>query len=240
MSCLLRLQQASFGYGPIAVVSDIDLTVDAGDFLGIVGPNGAGKTTLFRGLLGLLPPLSGRVERAGGAIGYVPQRESLDPIFPVSVADVVHMGAYGRLRGLRLLPGADRRRAQALLERVGLAQKAHAPFSSLSGGQRQRVLIARALMNSPRLLLLDEPTSGVDRGAEQRILELLGDLCRTERIAVLLVSHQVAMLRSAVREVLLVSGGHILRGAAAELLAPQNLDRIYQPEAPGNETAEEA
>ena len=138
------------------------------------------------------------------------------------------------------MPGADRRRAQALLERVGLTQKAPAPFSSLSGGQRQRVLIARALMNSPRLLLLDEPTSGVDRGAEQRILELLGDLCRTEGIAVLLVSHQVAMLRGAVREVLLVSGGHILRGAAAELLAPQNLDRIYQPEAPGNETPEEA
>ncbi len=228
MSTLLRLEQASFGYGSKTVVSGVDLTVDAGDFLGIVGPNGAGKTTLFRGLLGLLPALSGRVERASGAIGYVPQRENLDPIYPVSVSEVVHMGAYGRLRGLRGLPQVDRERAGSLLARVGLGGKASAAFASLSGGQRQRVLIARALMKDPKLLLLDEPTSGVDRGAQQKILALLRDLNLREHIAVLLVSHQVSMLRSAVEEVLWVSDGSVRRGPTHEILAPENLDRVYE------------
>jgi len=228
MATLLRLEQASFGYGSKTVVSGVDLTVDAGDFLGIVGPNGAGKTTLFRGLLGLLPALAGRIERAPGAIGYVPQRENLDPIYPVSVSEVVHMGAYGRLRGLRGLPRADRQRAGQLLARVGLGGKAAASFASLSGGQRQRVLIARALMKDPKLLLLDEPTSGVDRGAQQRILELLHDLHQREHIAVLLVSHQVSMLRSAVDEVLWVSDGRVVRGPTREILAPENLDRVYE------------
>jgi ABC-type Mn2+/Zn2+ transport system ATPase subunit len=228
MATLLRLDQASFGYGSKTVVSGVDLTVDAGDFLGIVGPNGAGKTTLFRGLLGLLQPRSGRVERAPGAIGYVPQRENLDPIYPVSVSEVVHMGAYGRLRGLRGLPHVDRARARSLLVRVGLGEKASAAFASLSGGQRQRVLIARALMKDPKLLLLDEPTSGVDRGAQQKILELLHDLNRREHIAVLLVSHQVSMLRSAVEEVLWVSDGCVRRGPTHEILAPENLDRVYE------------
>jgi ABC-type Mn2+/Zn2+ transport system ATPase subunit len=225
---LLKLEQASFGYGSKTVVSGVDLTVDAGDFLGIVGPNGAGKTTLFRGLLGLLQAQSGRIERAPGAIGYVPQRENLDPIYPVSVSEVVHMGAYGRLRGLRGLPRVDRERARSLLLRVGLGDKASVAFASLSGGQRQRVLIARALMKDPRLLLLDEPTSGVDRGAQQKILELLHDLHRREHIAVLLVSHQVSMLRSAVEEVLWVSDGSVRRGPTREILAPENLDRVYE------------
>ena len=233
MVTLLKLEQAGFGYGSKMVVSGVDLTVDAGDFLGIVGPNGAGKTTLFRGLLGLLQPQCGRIERAPGAIGYVPQRENLDPIYPVSVAEVVHMGAYGRLRGLRGFPRVDRERAAQLLVRVGLADKGSAAFASLSGGQRQRVLIARALMKNPQLLLLDEPTSGVDRGAQQKILELLHDLHAREHIAVLLVSHQVSMLRSAVEEVLWVSDGRVRRGPTREILAPENLDRVYEDASSG-------
>lgn len=238
MVTLLKLEQASFGYGSKTVVSGVDLTVDAGDFLGIVGPNGAGKTTLFRGLLGLIQPRAGRIERTHGAIGYVPQRENLDPIFPVSVAEVVHMGAYGRLHGLRGLPRADRERADQLLARVGLSDRGAAAFASLSGGQRQRVLIARALMKDPRLLLLDEPTSGVDRGAQQKILALLHDLHDRERIAVLLVSHQVSMLRSAVKEVIWVSEGRVRRGPASEILSPENLDRVYEG-APGEAQEED-
>ena len=224
---LIALSGASFGYAGRAVVSGVDLAVGAGAFLGIVGPNGAGKTTLFRGMLGLIPPLAGSVARTTDAIGYVPQRESLDPVFPLTVEEVVDMGAYGRLSGLRGLAREERELARRSLERVGLAERARALFSSLSGGQRQRVLIARALMARPRVLLLDEPTSGVDREAQARILALLSDLNAREDIAVLLVSHQIALVREAAPRVLWVADGRVVEGQAAELLAPANLDRLY-------------
>jgi ABC-type Mn2+/Zn2+ transport system ATPase subunit len=238
VTVLLRARGAAFGYGPVPVVSGVDLTVAPGDFVGLVGPNGSGKTTLFRGLLGLLPPLSGTVERFTRAIGYVPQRETLDPIYPVSAAEVVQMGAYGRLRGLRRLPREARELARASLARVGLLERAGAAFSSLSGGQRQRALIARALMVEPRLLLLDEPTSGVDQAAQAQIMELLVDLNRRESLAILLVSHQLSLIRPNVQRVLWVGGGRVVEGRAEEMLAPERLEVLYSssegaPAAPG-------
>jgi ABC-type Mn2+/Zn2+ transport system ATPase subunit len=224
---LLKLSSAAFGYAQRPVVSGVDLEVGAGDFLGIVGPNGAGKTTLFRGMLGLLAPLGGRVERGTQAIGYVPQRESLDALFPLRVDEVVRMGAYGRLTSLRTLAREDRALVMTCLERVGLADRARDAFASLSGGQRQRVLIARALMVRPVLLLLDEPTSGVDRGARRVILELLCQLRTRDGLAILLVSHELALLREAVQEVLWVSEGRVQRRAAADLLRPENLDQLF-------------
>ncbi len=227
MTDLLRIAHASFGYAERTVISGVDLTVRAGDFVGIVGPNGCGKTTLFRGLLGLVPPMSGRVERLGARIGYVPQRETLDPIFPLRVEDVVRMGAYGELSGLRRATAEQRRSTERAIERVGLASKVGASFAGLSGGQRQRALLARALLCRPNVLLLDEPTSGVDRGAQQQILDLLVELNARDGLAVLLVSHQLGLLRAAVREVLWVADGRIERGSAAELLAPERLDELY-------------
>src|SRR5690606_35356793 len=152
------------------------LEVRAGDFLGIVGPNGGGKTTLFRGILGLLRPLAGNVEREGARLGYVPQRDSLDPIYPLRVEDVVRMGAYGDLTGMRRVTAERRGAAEAAIERVGLGAKSGVPFAGLSGGERQRALLARALLCRPNVLLLDEPTSGVVRGAQRRILDLLVEL----------------------------------------------------------------
>ena len=227
MEPLLLLASAAFGYAQRPVVSGVDLEVGAGDFLGIVGPNGAGKTTLFRGMLGLLAPLAGRVQRGTQAIGYVPQRESLDELFPLRVDEVVRMGAYGRLSSLRTLRREDRALVRACLERVGLADRARDAFASLSGGQRQRVLIARALMVRPKLLLLDEPTSGVDRGARRVILALLRELSARDKLAILLVSHELALLREAVQEVLWVDGGRVQRRAAADLLKPENLDQLF-------------
>jgi ABC-type Mn2+/Zn2+ transport system ATPase subunit len=234
MSALLRLERASFGYAGRAIVSGVDLEVDAGSFLGIVGPNGAGKTTLFRGMLGLIPPIAGRVERFDTRIGYVPQRETLDPIYPLSVQEVVHMGAYGRLRGWRGLARGERDLARATLARVGMDARARDAFAALSGGQRQRVLIARALMARPELLILDEPTSGVDRGAQKRILDLLVELNTEERLAILLVSHQIGMVRDVVRGALWVSGGTVRAGAPRELLANERLDQLYAAQGAGD------
>jgi ABC-type Mn2+/Zn2+ transport system ATPase subunit len=227
MPALIRLRGAAFGYAGRAVVRGVDLEVEPGAFLGIVGPNGAGKTTLFRGILGLLPALEGSIERGTTALGYVPQREQLDPLYPLSVEEVVHMGSYGRLRGLRWLARAERDAARDALRRVGLLEHANDEFTALSGGQRQRVLIARALLMRPRVLLLDEPTSGVDRAAEAQVIELLQALRREQGLAVLLVSHQLQLVRRAVSDALWVSDGRVLRGPALELLAPEALDRLY-------------
>lgn len=227
MADLLRLEQASFGYEGRPILTGVDLTVGPGEFLGIVGPNGAGKTTLFRGLLGLLRPLSGRVQRAPASVGYVPQREGLDALFPLRVDEVVCMGAGGRRAGLRGLPAVERALAHECLTRVGLADRARTPFSALSGGQRQRVLIARALMARPRLLLLDEPTSGVDRAARGVILELLRTLHTQGGLAILLVSHELALLRETVQEVLWVADGRVERRAARDLLRPETLDALF-------------
>jgi len=224
---LLSVRGAAFGYGGRAVVSGVELEVERGRFIGIVGPNGAGKTTLFRGLLGLAPLVAGSVERARGVVfGYVPQRETLDAAFPLGALEVVEMGAYRRLTALRRLRRGERAAAVALLDRVGLAAERRTPFAELSGGQRQRVLLARALLTRPDVLLLDEPTSGVDRGAEERMLALLRELVR-EGLAILLVSHQLALVRQSVGEVLLVADGRARLGAPAEVLAPERLDALF-------------
>lgn len=224
---LLGLKGASFGYGRRVIVSGVDLEVGAGRFLGIVGPNGAGKTTLFRGLLGLIAPLAGERELAREAVfGYVPQRESLDSNYPLTAREVVEMGAYGRLGALARPSGDDRRAARALLARVGLEAQADHPFSELSGGQRQRVLLARALLVRPNVLLLDEPTSGVDRGAEERILALLAEL-HAEGLSILIVSHAIPVVRAAVQEVLVVDAGRVERGDPRELLSGARLERLF-------------
>ncbi|MBK7877124.1 MAG: ABC transporter ATP-binding protein [Planctomycetes bacterium] len=227
MTALFVLDGAAFGYGGRTVLSGVTLRVEPGAFVGLVGPNGAGKTTLFRGLLGLVRPMGGTAVRHARAIGYVPQRETLDVLFPLTVREVVEMGCYSRLRGLRGLRAEERALALTVLERVGLAAHAREPFSSLSGGQRQRALIARALLVQPDVLLLDEPTSGVDRPAQRAILDLLLELNRRDGIAILLVSHELALVREAVREAWWVADGRVERGEPRELLSPQGLDRLF-------------
>src|SRR5205823_6406048 len=174
------------------------LAIERGEFLALLGPNGAGKTTLLRGLVGLIPVLAGELtyglDRRASPPGYVPQRDTLDPIFPLSAFEVVVMGTYARLPPLRPVGGRERRLAAECLAQVGLAALAPHPFWSLSGGQKQRVLIARALAAEPELLLLDEPTAGVDPGASAAIMETITRLNRERRLTVVLVTHQRRMI----------------------------------------------
>ena len=156
----------------------------------------------------------------------MPQGGELDPIYPLTVAEQVELGAAGRLSPLGRLRAEDRELARRSLERVGLLAHRREPFAALSGGQRQRALIARALMARPRLLLLDEPTTGVDRPAVASVLGLLGELAR-EGLAVLLVSHDLVLLREAVRDVLWVAGGAVRRGTASELLSEGALEQLF-------------
>jgi len=191
---LLRIAGASFGYRGRAVLTRVDLEIPEGCLVSVLGPNGSGKTTLLRGATGLLPPLAGTVQCNKRALGYVPQRERLDPVFPLSVIEVVQMGAYSRLRGLRRLSRGDRVKAERCLEQVDLLERRGERFASLSGGQRQRALLARALLMEPRLLVLDEPTSGVDEHSQRLISELLHERVGAG-LSVLLITHQYEMTR---------------------------------------------
>jgi manganese/zinc/iron transport system ATP- binding protein len=209
----------------------MSLAIERGEFLALLGPNGAGKTTLLRGMLGLIPALAGQIDygfdRLAHPPGYVPQRETLDPIFPLTVFEVVLMGTYARLAPLHKTGRRERARATGCLEQVGLAHLADRPFWALSGGQKQRVLIARALAVEPEVLMLDEPTSGVDPGATSAITELIARLNHDRGLTVVLVSHHLRLVRSLVRAVIWVENGRATKGATEHMLAPERIMDIF-------------
>jgi ABC-type Mn2+/Zn2+ transport system ATPase subunit len=219
-STLVALTDVSLGYGREAVLTQVSLVVARGDFVALVGPNGAGKTTLLRGMLGLVPLLAGRIDwdfdRAASPPGYVPQRDSLDPIFPLTAYEVVLMGTYAGLPPLWPIGRRRKRTAAESLERVGLGGVAARPYWELSGGQKQRVLIARALAADPQVLFLDEPTAGVDREAETAIIALIAELNHARGMTVVLVSHHLGRIRSAVRSVIVVDDGRAARHDLAD------------------------
>ena len=202
---LIECHGLTMGYGPMSAMSCPDFTVGPGDFLCIIGPNGAGKSTLVKTLAGLMPPLSGTLVRTeglcGGGIGYLPQRSPLQDDFPATVREVVRTGCQA-LRGRR--PFFSRREkdlAEAALARFGLTDLARRPYRALSGGQRQRVLLARALCVPRRLLLLDEPTVGLDQEAVAALYDRLAAL-HAEGLAVAMVTHERTPVRRLASHVL--------------------------------------
>lgn len=225
---LVRFREAKLGYGRQVVLSDVTLDILRGDFFGLVGPNGSGKTTLLRCLLGILKPLSGQVTRTAGLrIGYVPQREMLDPLFPLTALDIVLMGRYPRVGLLRSPGREDRDFALHCLQQVGLGDFAHRLYRELSGGQRQRVLIARALAVEPNLLVLDEPTNGLDLPTEASVLGLIERFHVQGGLTIVLVSHLLNVVaRYAVRIGVLLDG-RLLVGEAEQLMQEQVLQEAY-------------
>jgi ABC-type Mn2+/Zn2+ transport system ATPase subunit len=228
MTALVSFQDATLGYGRHAVLRGFNLDILDHDFLGIVGPNGAGKTTILRTFLGSLKPLGGSVTIAPGLrYGYVPQREVVDTIFPLHVLEIVLMGRYDRI-GLGRRPSAsDRALALAALDRVGIAHLADHPLTSLSGGQRQRTLIARALVGEPNVLVLDEPTNGMDLVATTQILGLVRDLHERTGITVVMVSHALNEVANYVERIALVHEGGYVVGAVGEVMTQQSLSAMY-------------
>jgi len=208
---LVSLRGVRLGYDPQVVLQDVELDIHPGDLIAIAGPNGSGKTTLFRAILGFLPLLGGSLTRncALNEFGYVPQSAALDPNFPVTVQEVVGMGAYGRLRPFQAIPGEEKDRLNKVLHEVGLPHLATRAFFSLSGGQKQRILIARALMVFPKILILDEPLAGVDTESRAAITELLLKLNREEKKAIFFSSHDLRMVRSVTNKVLRADGGKV-------------------------------
>ena len=228
MTALVTFDHATLGYGRRVVFSDLTFEIPEGDFLGLVGPNGSGKTTILRALLGTLAPIGGSVTRAPGLrFGYVPQRDQVDYNFPLKVLDVVLMGRYDRI-GLGRRPSADDRdRALAALAHVGLRDLAAQSLADLSGGQKQRTLIARALVGEPNVLVLDEPTNGMDLVATTQILGLVRELHERHGLTVVMVSHALNEVANYVERIALVSDGKFRIGTVNEILNEEVLTSLY-------------
>jgi ABC-type Mn2+/Zn2+ transport system ATPase subunit len=209
------------------VLREVSFIAGPGEVVGLLGPNGGGKTTLFLALLGELPARSGSV-RLSARPAYVPQTDRARLDFPVSAFDVALMGAYSRTPWWRRIARADRERAAAALDRVGLSDVAGTRFGELSGGQRQRVLIARALLADSPVMLLDEPLSGVDGVSAARIEALFAEL-RDEGRALLVATHDVGQARRW-DKVLCLHGRQIAFGPPADVLTPAVLQETYGAE----------
>lgn len=171
MKPLLEVRGADLGHGGKAVLSDVELTLDAGELCLLFGPSGGGKTTLLRAAVGLLEPLAGRIELRTDRRAWVPQHDRLDDLHPVSVFELVSAGAARELRGLRRVGTEITARVEAALQRLGLEGFEHRPFATLSGGQRQRALVARALLARAELIVMDEPTSALDADSAALVRE---------------------------------------------------------------------
>jgi ABC-type Mn2+/Zn2+ transport system ATPase subunit len=226
---LVALERASIGYGR-PLLEGVEVAVAPGDFLAVVGPNGGGKTTLLRTLLGTQPLVGGRrIQPRPVRVGYVPQRDHVDPIWPLTAEDIVLMGRFRLLGPWRRPTGDDRARALGALEAVGMAGIARRMYRDLSGGQRQRTLIARALATEPELLALDEPTSGMDPAAELNTMDLVRDLWRGGRLAVVMVSHRLETVANYAKTLAMVDKDQALFrvGPLEEMLRPEALGALY-------------
>ncbi len=233
---LISFRDVALGYDGVPVLEGLTLDVRPGEFLALVGPNGCGKSTILKGMAGIVEPLRGRIMSGVGGravrVGYVPQRETIEMVFPLTVFQVALMGTYGRVGPGRPVTHAERERVRACLDDVGLRDLLRKPYPVLSGGQRQRVLIARALAAAPDVLLLDEPLNGIDLQAAQVIMDLIERLHRERRMTMVMVSHHLKSLREheMVREIVWVHEGKLLRGPAAAMLAPDMVFKMMDAE----------
>lgn len=233
MSIVLETHDLTVTYRKRPVLYGIDIAVPEGKLVGIVGPNGAGKSTLIKAIMGVVRSTGGWVKVFGQPlkqglprIGYVPQRESIDWEFPVTVMDVALMGTYGKLGPFRWVGEAQRRRAREALERVGMLPYAKRQIGALSGGQQQRVFLARALAQDSDLYLMDEPFAGVDAATETAIVELLKDL-RSRGKTVIVVHHDLQSAQEYFDMLVLLNMRLVAFGPTEEVFTPELLQKTY-------------
>jgi zinc transport system ATP-binding protein len=218
MPLVLALERVSFAYGsgPL-VLRDVSLAVEQGEFVAIAGPNGGGKTTLLRLVLGLERPAAGRVRVETRRLGYLAQRAEAGVDAPLTVRELVGAGRVARTRLVGPLAPKDRDAVREAIVRVGLGRLADSRLRTLSGGQQQRAFIAKALAAEPELLVLDEPTTGVDAESQEAIAELLERLRSALGMTILYVSHEFGAVERFVERVVLVRGEIVFDGPPSEL-----------------------
>ena len=226
MSSLISVRDVTFGYGGAPVLHSVTYDVEPGEFTGIVGPSGSGKTSLLRVLLGTVKAQSGSVTRRPDlAVSYVPQLETVNWSFPVTVAECVLMSRASR----RLMPWAtpaEKADVVAVLERLGIADLGARHIRELSGGQQQRMFIARALVRRPDLLLMDEPTSGVDVGTRHEVLHLLDDLNR-DGLAIVLTTHDLNGMAAHLPNLVALQRSIVAAGPPRDVIVPDVLERTF-------------
>jgi len=236
---IIRFDHATFGFpGGVIALDDISLSIHAGEFVGVIGPNGSGKTTLCRAVLGLMAPMKGHLHifdcscdelrcHHRAKIGYLPQKGVVDRNFPVTVRETVMMGRYGALGLFKRPTGKDQDIAMESLVHVGMEGHKDTALGRLSGGQQQRVFIARALAQQPKVLLLDEPTTGLDMTTQHNVIELVERLHEELRLTVLLITHDINMIRSRVDRLVLLKTKLFAAGPPADVLKPDILREVY-------------
>ena len=231
---LITLENLASGYDGQAVLSGISLTIARGSFTAILGANGTGKSTLLKTLLGLQPPVSGKIHIGAGSVkpifGYVPQAIQFDPLYPLTGFDVALMGTFGRVGAGRFPSRGERDFVRECLHATAADEFAQRKFSQLSGGQKQRVLIARALATKPDLLVLDEPTAGVDVAATHSLLEFISQIHKERNLTVLLVTHDLPLVKKHAQQIVWLHNGTVLCGTVAELFTPEKMSEIFEME----------
>jgi zinc/manganese transport system ATP-binding protein/zinc transport system ATP-binding protein len=233
-SPLVRFERVSASYGGPAVLDDVSLSFERGALVGIVGPSGAGKTTLLRAMVGQVPRLKGRVLVGGrdvtagrpANVGWVPQLETVDWDFPATVREVVLMGRWRRSSLRPWMTRDDRAAADEVLERLGIAGLGDRQIRALSGGQQQRVFLARAMIAEPDLLLLDEPTSGVDLRTRDEVLHLLADL-NGQGVTIVLTTHELNSVAAHLPWVVCINRRVIASGDPDVVFTKEVLDATY-------------
>lgn len=233
----ISVSNVSFHYGDNQVLEDVNFEVHCGDYVGLIGPNGSGKTTLLKIILGILEPSEGGVKMFGhpvrqlpnkSEIGYVPQRVAQsDWQFPASVQEIIESGRTPKLGLRRTLNAKDRKAIEKAIKVTGVDAYRDRLIGQLSGGERQRVFIARALAGEPKVLILDEPTVGVDLESQEKFYTLLCELNKKHDLTVILVSHDIDVVAQEVKTVIFLNKTVIAHGTPKELLKEGALEKLY-------------
>jgi ABC-type Mn2+/Zn2+ transport system ATPase subunit len=232
---VITAENLAIGYNRNPVVSGISLAIMRGSFSALLGTNGSGKSTLLKTLLGLLPPVEGRLKvneapDAPVVFGYVPQTTVMDPLYPLTGFDVALMGVYGRVGPGRWVPSKEREFVRECLKATNAEQFSRQRFSDLSGGQKQRVLIARALATRATILVLDEPTSGLDSAATQSLMEFIAKIHTERKLTTILVSHDLALVRKHAQQIIWLHQGKAMQGTVSDLLTREKMAEIFELE----------
>lgn len=238
---IIHFVHATFAFANRVALEEITLDIMEGEFSGVIGPNGSGKTTFLKAILGLVHPVSGSVQifdcechalrcEHRARIGYLPQKGLIDPHYPITAWEVVMMGRYAAIGLFRRPSKADREIVFESLQAVGVEPLKDLPFGSLSGGQQQRVLIARALAQRPQILLLDEPTTGIDATAQHHLIDLIRSLHQNYGLTIVFVTHDINIISPVVDSLILLKTRLYGKGPPRDILKQEILSSVYGKE----------